>query len=490
MADAKSLPVKDLLIDLYNFRTVPQKNEVEAIRAMISISPDYFWGLMESLLDDGYLPTENIIVLENSSGKIVKEGNRRVAALKIILKQIDGNQFDLPARIEERIEGLEESWLSENFSVPCAIYNEADAVLVDKIVTLTHGKGTKAGRNNWEAVARARHNRDKNGAPEVALDLLEKYLEHGANLTLEQKTLWSGRFNLSVLDEAIKRVSKRFAVSSSADLSRKYPNIKNRKSLEAIIHAVGIESLTFPVIRDSSDFALRFGVPPLPSASESDEKNGSSQDSPAVDNMAGHRNGEVENVEPSGSLSAVQEGTVKPKPDAAKPEPENGGGKSKVKTTAIDDERTVKKALRSLKVYGPNRSKLESIKKESLKLKLKDNPIAFCFLLRAMFEISAKAYCQDYEDQPNSPKLLKANGMERPLVEVLRDIVSHLTQNNADKQMLKVLHGALTEIQRKDGILSLTSMNQLVHNTSFMVSSSDIPVLFSNIFPLLDHMNK
>lgn len=38
---------------------------------------------MESLLDDGYLPTENIIVLESPDGKmVVREGNRRVASLK------------------------------------------------------------------------------------------------------------------------------------------------------------------------------------------------------------------------------------------------------------------------------------------------------------------------------------------------------------------------------------------------------------------------
>jgi hypothetical protein len=69
MSKTTLLPVKDLVIDLYNFRTVAQKNELEATKAMISISPDYFWGLMESLLDDGYLPTENIIVLEGSEGE-------------------------------------------------------------------------------------------------------------------------------------------------------------------------------------------------------------------------------------------------------------------------------------------------------------------------------------------------------------------------------------------------------------------------------------
>lgn len=47
MQRTKLLPVKDLSINLKNFRTVAQGNEVDATKAMISISPDYFWGLME-----------------------------------------------------------------------------------------------------------------------------------------------------------------------------------------------------------------------------------------------------------------------------------------------------------------------------------------------------------------------------------------------------------------------------------------------------------
>ena len=144
-----------------------------------------------------------------------------------------------------------------------------------------------------------------------------------------------------------------------------------------------------------------------------------------------------------------------------------------------NDERSMRRSLRTLKLFGPNRSKVETLRKEALKLKLKDNPIAFCFLLRSMFEISAKAYCQDHASDPTPPKSTKADGTDRTLSEVLRDVVSHLTQNGSDKQMQRLLHGPLTEIQRKDGILSLTSMNQLVHNSSFTIIPNDIPILFS-----------
>lgn len=500
MSRTAQLLVSDLSIDLHNFRTVPQNGEFEAIQAMISISPDFFWGLMESLLDDGYLPTENIIVLEEASGtKFVKEGNRRIASLKILLGIIDGDRLNLPPQISDRIKNLSQRWVKDNSTVPCTIYSADEEGVVDRIVTRTHGKGSKAGRDTWEAVARARHNRDKNGVNEITLDLLEKYLVYGTNFSHDQKTRWAGRYNLTVLEEAIKRIATRFGVSSSTELVRQYPNVQPKNALDDIIHAIGVESLGFSAIRDSADFALRFGLPPLNAGSGQSAAggsgnggnfgNGSGKPSPGG-NSANSGQGGAAQGNSSASDGATGGGNTASNPGGGGGSSTNGSAGGRTQATATTDERSVKKALRALKIYGPNRAKLETVRKEILKLKLKDNPIAFCFLLRSMFEISAKTYCQDRSGQPDAPVAVKSDGSDRTLADVLRDIVSHLTQNKKDKQMVKLLHGPLTEVQRSDGILSLTSMNQLVHNTSFTISSTDIPTLFSNIFPLLEQMNK
>lgn len=491
MQRTQLLPVNDLAIDLQNFRTVAQKNEVEAIKAMISIKPEYFWGLMESLLDDGYLPTENIIVLGDPTiGYLVKEGNRRVASLKIMLGLIALTDLELPNKIVERIRQLSADWINSNTQIPCTIYQLSEAAVVDRIVTLIHGKSEKAGRDAWGSVARARHNKIENGASEPGLDLLEKYLLHGTNLTHEQKLRWAGDYHLTVLDEAIKKTSQRLGASSSVELAKLYPKISHKKPLDDIIHAIGMESLTFPAIRDSTDFALRFGVPPLP---PSTGQNPTAKSSGGITGT-----GPASNTATSSGTQATTNPTANPvnaggqtnSPLTTQGSSNPAATSRKTLATATNDEKSVKKALKSLKLYGVNRAKIETLRKEILKLKLEENPIAFCFLLRSMFEISAKAYCQDHASQPNPPKYLKNDGSDRTLADILRDIVTYLTQNKTDKQMVKLLHGPLTEIQRPDGILSITSMNQLVHNPSFTILPSDIPTLFSNIFPLLDQMNK
>ena len=72
----------------------------------------------------------------------------------------------------------------------------------------------------------------------------------------------------------------------------------------------------------------------------------------------------------------------------------------------------------------------------------------------------------------------------------MRDIQKHITKNNSDKEKTKELHGAITELAKPEGLLSVTSMNQLVHNPSFSIQANDISILFGNVFPLLEEMNK
>ena len=55
MPETKAVRVSTLTLDLRNFRTIPQSNEKSALEAMISTSPDRFWALTDSLLQDGYL---------------------------------------------------------------------------------------------------------------------------------------------------------------------------------------------------------------------------------------------------------------------------------------------------------------------------------------------------------------------------------------------------------------------------------------------------
>jgi hypothetical protein len=468
MPTTESLPIKSLSVDLKNFRTTPQTDEVSAVRAMISINPDWFWALMESLLEDGYHPTENIIVQKSGKKFVVREGNRRIGALKLIHGFLADPQIMLPTHIAEKVEKLQTAWKRANKEVPCAVYEDSETDLVDKVVALTHGKGEKAGRDNWNAVARARHNRDKSGASEPALDLLEKYLTKGRNVTTQQAERWSGDYPLSVLDEAIKRMAPRLGFATSRALADAYPRgSKHREVIEKIVSDVGLQALDFGALRSQhKDFAVdRYGLDPIKLSPKSGEKKS------AVDTKTPIDSSKLQAKAPEVNLPIS---TAKPKKTAA---------------VAVSDPRSVSRALKAFTPKGKGRDKLVTLLEEIRRLKLDKHAHAFCFLLRSMFEISAKAYCSDHA-KTGGPSAVKASGEDRALIDLLRDVVAHITKNNTDKQMQRGLYGAITELGNSASILSVTSMNQLVHNPKFSINESHISALFGNIFPLLEEMNR
>jgi hypothetical protein len=454
MATTKLLPVKELRLDLKNFRTVSQKDELSALHTMISINPDRFWALTESLLETGYLPTENIIVLKDKKGVLhVREGNRRIGALKLAFKYLNSAGLSIPKRVEDMLKEINADWKKTNGDVPCAIYEEKDETLVDKIVALAHGKGEQAGRDSWSTVARARHNRDKNGASEIGLDLLEKYLTSGKNLTSHEKDLWSGLYPLTVLNEVVGKIAPRFGYSSSRDLVENYP-VKFRTELENILKDIGNERLKFETIRDkSNDFAAVYGIPT--------------------------------------SSTSVKAGTKATIPTAGGVGANTSSGTTAMGPRAIasTDPRSVIRALKTFAPRGKGRAKLVTLLEEARHLKLDKTPHAFCFVLRAIFEVSAKAYCTDHVAS-GLTLVDKKTGKDKTLASVLQEIVNHMTANKPRTDPLcKELHGAMTELGKANGLLSVTSMNQLIHSTSFVVDETHICTVFSNVFPLLREMN-
>ncbi|MCU1267192.1 MAG: hypothetical protein JWM21_3510 [Acidobacteria bacterium] len=447
MPNSKHESVASLHLDLKNFRTVHQPDEEHAINALIGIEPDRFWALMESLLDDGYSPTENIIVLDNSQQLVVKEGNRRIAALKLILGL--QKNIEVPENIQQRIRALSAGWKKENSDVPCAVYNRSETALVDRLVSRTHAKGEKAGRTDWTAVARARYGRDQNNASELGLDLLEKYLSLGKNRSTQQAERWAGDYPLTVLDEAIQKLTPHLTFKSVSDLVAQYP-AKNKRLLDQILYDIGISHLGFKELRAGTPFwGTAYGLQSKPQATQTQAGSG-----------------------------------------AAKPTASGGAGakKAQAPTHASNDPKSVRKALKEFKVRGKGREKIVTLVNEIKSLRHEEYPHAFCFLLRSIFELSAKAYCSDHK-KSGGPSAQKSDGSDKKLVDVLRDITKHRTHNGADKAKVKLLHGAMTELGKPNGILSVTSFNQLIHSPSFSISPSDISLLFWNVFPLLEEMN-
>lgn len=454
--------VSTLKLDLKNYRTLPQKSEKGAIKAMITIKSERFWAILESILDSGYLNTENIVVQKNSMEQlIVKEGNRRVAALKLALGIYDPDDFDVPQQYKSQISELTRQWKKNNSQVVTLIFDKSETEAVDKIVALTHGKGDKASRDGWTSVAKARHNRDANGQEEPALDVLEAYLKQARDITPMQKERWAADYPITVLYELLRKLTPSVGFSKISEFSTRYPGKGIPNNFDELIKEIGEKIIGYESIRPEDGFNLilnRLGLPVIASDSSSQAPSNERNDSP----------------------SQTSAETATTKKSAAK------------RPIAISnsDPKYIIQTLKKFIVRGDKREKVVALRDEAIRLKtIEKYPYSFCFLLRSMFEISGKTYCTENSiatfQQKNGKKV------DNKLIDILKGARKHLIENAAiPKDIEQQLHGAITELSKPEGLLSVTSMNQLVHNPNFSTSGQNIASIFGNVFPLLEMLNR
>ncbi|MHB1156941.1 MAG: hypothetical protein ACYC26_08890 [Phycisphaerales bacterium] len=374
------------------------------------------------------------------------------------------------------IEKLPNEWRKTNEAVPCAVYQISEIETVKKIIAMTHGLDAKAGRDNWVAIAKARHHREENAANEPGLDILEQYLKVGSNLTQNQKEHWGGDYPLSVLDDSMPKIAQRLAYTTTRDLASSYPkNTKHKTVIERILYDIGTQVLKFVNIR-TGDFMAAYGHP-----------------APLAQPAAGTTNATPISTTVIGPLGGVATQTA---PSAtSSPAPPAVTGTSLIaparKTIAVgsNDPKSVTRRLKTFKPLGKNREKVVTLRDELIRMNLAKTPNAFCIVLRALFEVSAKAYCDDHAASAG-PAYLKTDGESRKLADILQDVTTHITKNDKNKEKAKLLHGASADLASPNGLLSITSMNQLVHNPIFTIPSQQIPVLFNNIFPLVEEMSR
>ena len=415
-----------LSLDLRNFRTVHPAgmssralplDDFNASGLLLGRSPTASGSSQDSS------PPETVTVLRTDKKKLtVREGNRRVAAIKLIHGMFPMDDLAVPAETEHRIKAIDADWLKANSSLPCVVYDEHEAAIVDRIVRLAHGKAEKAGRDQWNAVARARHNRDVNHATEAPLDMLEKYLTSGRNVTDAQAARWAGQYPLTILEEAMKKIAPRLQMKGPVALAAAYPTIAYREAVEWIAHDIGMELLTFTILRAGDPIEATYGIPVVQADSGS----------------GGTRGG--------GSAGGSKSSTNKTSGKTA-----SGGATTKPpKAIAINDPRAITKALKQFVPRGNNRDKLVALKDEAIKLDIAKTPMAFCFVLRSMFELSANAYIADHRAK-GGPSAKKPDGKDKTLAQQLNDIKNHLIGSGAtkNKEMEKALHGASTELQQQ-----------------------------------------
>lgn len=166
----ESLGLRTLQIDENNPRFPPTKSQEEAIAQMLDYIPDKILAIARDISKNDLNPLVTPGVLTTEDGRnIVKDGNRRITAIKLMMDPslIKGND-ELKRKFAKIGAGIDRSKYKY---ITCAVFD--DVLEIDHWVELNHQNNTSGiGHEDWGAIPKMRDSRNR-GKTVPVLELYE-----------------------------------------------------------------------------------------------------------------------------------------------------------------------------------------------------------------------------------------------------------------------------------------------------------------------------
>lgn len=183
--------IDQLLLDSENPRNESAANQRDALQKVLDDQEDKLFVLAEDIVEAGLSPMDRMLVLreKKDSGRfIVLEGNRRIAALKILSNPNMLASLHVKSSLQKRFEALSRRFVREEIE-PIACFEVADREEGNRWILLRHtGENEGRGVVGWSGLAASRF---RGGDP--ALQALEFVRNYG-HLSDNQKTLLINSF--------------------------------------------------------------------------------------------------------------------------------------------------------------------------------------------------------------------------------------------------------------------------------------------------------
>jgi hypothetical protein len=173
--------IEDLLLDHENPRLGSVGSQPEALRELVQLNPRNFIGMMESVKANGLDPGDLFYLVDETSetgieGHTVLDGNRRLAALKVLREPALLAGADLPESLVRRLraatEGFDPSLVGDRRL--CVLFRDRGEA--NAWIERRHGRGQEGeGRISWGPLEIQRFQGDRS-----ILDILDFIGRNGA----------------------------------------------------------------------------------------------------------------------------------------------------------------------------------------------------------------------------------------------------------------------------------------------------------------------
>jgi hypothetical protein len=446
------LSVDDLLLDPDNPRIGSADSQAEALEAIVRLDVNHFRTMMRSIVDHGLDPGDSLYIIneaEAGGGYTVVDGNRRLAALKVLNEPAVLQGTGLGDTIVKRLAKLAENFDAASADlISCVLFDtRADA---DEWILRRHGRGMEGeARIPWGTLEIQRFQKDR-----TVLDVID-FVERNSTFSNDD---WA---QIRSEIEAKPSVLRRFLDSK-----------KGRDWLGMSVKEKGGEKI--PVFTQPPKFVL-------------DVLTGIFEGIHAkrIDTRSHNKASEIEayfdglpkelhpSVKPGKTSMEFRDAEVKDGKN--RPRQKHGAASAaaaktaKGKTTKIKAPRSTLAPSRH-NFAQPTTSKGQALVREASRLRLADTPLSAAFVLRAFVQHTLEKYMTD-ENMPMWETNAKGSNVQLNLSQKAERVIQHLvdkkTATGTD------LRGVKRTLTGKTDPASIQALNDY-HHDKYDVPAADV----------------
>lgn len=448
-----NLKIDQLLLDQENPRHPAVGSQRDALRALLADSDDAekLFRLADSIASRGLSPIDRFLVFKDGSNKkyTMLEGNRRVAALKILTNPNILADMEIADALRKRFETLAANF-DRTTVEPINCYQVEDRAAGASWLNLRH-TGENAGRGvvGWTAIQQRRF---AGGDP--ALQALEFVVKHG-NLDPEDEALLGVDYPITTLDRLLsaKDVRKRIGVEVvKRKLKSGLPAEELLKPLRKMVLDLGRRSIKVGDLMNST------------------------QQSAYIDTF---KKAEMPELKSAGQVRSVEE--IEKSDPNSKPSP------SPRPPTKPDPSKRRHVVPRGARLSVSN-AKIAEILDEVRTLDVEKYAHAVAVLTRVFLELSVDHYLDNngsstrYKDAKTGRMIDKK--LKAKVVEVIDILVS---KHGADARHLRPVERS---VSRADSPLSVELLHDYVHNKFSHPKRKDLLNAWDEATPLFQSIWK
>lgn len=429
------LQIEQLLLDSKNPRISGASSQRDVIQKLLDDQADKLLTLADSIASDGMSPIDRLLVVREKDGSdrfIALEGNRRVAALKILSNPHILGGLQLKSSLQKAFEKVAGNFQRDTVE-PIACFEVSNREEGTPWLFLRHtGENEGKGVVDWSGLATSRFR-----GTDPALQALEFVSTYG-NLTDEQKRVLAEHFPITTLDRLLssREVRKRLGVE-----------VKNQK----LCSGLPPEELIKPLRRIILDLAEK-------TINVSQLKN-SAQQIEYVDALDIKSKPDLSQAGAVRAIESIQGYEFKVKPTRAARNAQRN----------LSERKTIVPRATRLNIQD---SKIASIFRELRSLRIDQHPNAIAVLLRVFLELSIDHY-MDFHSLPLRFKDEKNNKViDKPLKRKLGEVIDHLVKAKGCEK--KDFVGVTRALSVEHSPLSIDLLHAYVHNRFVTPKTHDL----------------